>query len=679
MNDDNVPMMFRAPIEGRCQIQRVIDKRQHADKRQDAEKWVDEWKEVFPQDSLPQEELPNNKFVSNSQQSNNRAFARPKQNNQALSRPKPSQKASQNSNFKLPKFGSQVKKWEYTINWRLVSNSGQYEGVILPIIGARGCPYFSGASMKGAFIRACKQLYGKEKGKIVAENYCGRKLSYGSSEPGILRFHGAYPVDMNWMTKRLVDIVHNQQDKQVIEDCRTNANSQISLHQTKLEFGISSTKDLEASEWEKIKNIWERALADGIGSRVSAGYGYFQEVNHLKHSQQLLQIKLKGQGGVSQLISKVKGQKISEFRPNMFKAALRGHTLRLLGGLTDKDTAKEITEKLWGGFGTNKSNGSVVGYLGIDFDYQSSSVISENNPGHYQLSEGALNIFRMNCQIDNTPREKLIKTAEALVKFSMLFGGFGKSWRRICHKEFYPKYFNEHSNKVIGCHWEFIDESVYYPVDNLEDIVKYINRTRNLIGSWIPEDKRKNRDIKKQTSTSKTTSKNISQKTTITTVPNTTKKTSTLSQNPGLKTKPKRPETIQNQPIENKSNNKTSQKINQKSNQNQDIANWREAWYSPKVEIWARFAEDGKSKAVHWFHGEYKGKYTIKNTELTGKMGRTGRIWHRMYPRFITNDKGKVVKGKGHVELLTIFPDNSSQTQRFLNFLTDESEFTRIW
>lgn len=667
MNDENVPMMFRAQIGGRCQIQRVIDKRQNADKRQDAEKWVDEWEKVFPKDSLTQKEISNTQAVSNSVQYNNRATTRPQQNNAALARVKPSPKASQNSTFKLPKFGSQVKTWEYTINWRLVSNSGQDEGVIRPIIGAKGFPYFSGASMKGAFIRACKQLYGKEQGKTVAENYCGKKLTDGSSEPGILRFHGAYPVNMSWMTKRLVDIIHNQQEKQVIEDDKTNANSQISLHQAKLQFGISSTKELETSEWEKIENIWERALANGIGSRVSAGYGYFQEINRINSTQQLLQIKLKGQGGVSQLISKINGQKIPEFRPNMFKAALRGHTLRLLAGLTDKDTAKEITEKLWGGFGTNKSDGSIVGYLGIDFDYQHSSIIPDRNPRHYQLSEGALNIFCMHRQIENAQREKLIKTAEALVKFSMLFGGFGKSWRRICHKEFLPKYFNEHSDKVIGCHWEFIDQSAYYPINELEDIAKYIKITRNLIGSWIPEAKRKNRDINTQTNTLQS----IPKKTTTITTINTVKKTSSPSQKAILKAPPKRPETIQNQPVKNKSN--------QNTNQNQDITNWREAWYSAKVEIWARFAEDGKSQAVEWFHREYRGKDTIKKTDLTGRMGQTGRIWHRMYPRFVTNTEGKIVKGKGYVELLTIFADYSQGTRKFLNFLRDESEFTKIW
>lgn len=245
MNAEDVPMMFRAQIGGRCQIQRVVDKRKSAEKRQDAEIWVDEWKGIFPKDLLPKEVSHSNQAVPNFQQPINKALARSK----------PNVKPAKNTNFKFPEFGSQVETWKYTIKWRLVSNSGQDEGFIRPIIGAKGFPYFSGASMKGAFIRACKQLYGKEQGRIEAENYCGKKLEDGSSEPGILRFHGAYPVDLDWTTK-LVDIVHSQESRQVIKDDRdklTNANSMISLYHTTLKFGFSSSEELDKPAWAKIK------------------------------------------------------------------------------------------------------------------------------------------------------------------------------------------------------------------------------------------------------------------------------------------------------------------------------------------------------------------------------------------------------------------------------------------
>ena len=602
MDSSNVPMMFRAQVQGRCQVHRVDKNKQ----RQDADKWVDEWKSIFPKESLPTENVSQpSQPVSRSQQRpnqpNNKALARPVQNNLALRRPPASssvtsQQSTTSTTLKIPQFTSQVKAWEYTINWRLVSNSGQDEGVIRPIIGAKGFPHLSGASMKGAFLRACRQMYGKD----TAQIYCGTKSEKANddgSSPGCLRFHGAYPVNMDW-TKSLVDIVHRQDEKQVIKDNTTNANAQISLYQAKLRFGFSSTKELTDSEWQKIQNIWERALAQGIGSRVSAGYGHFVEVSHQANPEnRLLQIRLKGQGAASQLVNGTK-----EFRPNMFKAALRGHTLRLLGGMTDEITAKNITQQLWGGFGTKVS---IVGSIGINFDFKHSDISYKKNQKYYELPEGKLNILCTHSQIDNEQRAKLLQTAEALVKFFLIFGGFGKSWRRVCHKQFYTKdYFENEKKQIIGCHWQLLDESQYYPVNDLKDIATFINVTMNLIRTWIPENKRFNTGIDR----------------------------------------------------------------------------WREAWYSPKVEVWGRFAETGISKAIAWFHQPYSGNDSIKNPHtLTGSMGNTGLIWHRMYPRIITNNKDKTTSRKGYVELLTIFPDASSKTRDFLKFLREEKEFTKIW
>ncbi|TVP63059.1 MAG: hypothetical protein EA343_09105 [Nodularia sp. (in: Bacteria)] len=590
MDESNVPMMFRAQVQGRCQVHRVEKKKQI----QDAEKWVNEWKKTFPKNAIPSENQPQtNKPVLRPQPKNNRGN---KQNNLALARPSQAKPITspQNSPFKLPKFGSKIETWEYTISWRLVSNSGQDEGVIRPIINAKGFPYYSGASMKGAFLRACRQICPEK-----TEDYCGKKLTDGSIKPGILRFHGAYPVDMNW-TKSLVDIIHCQDEKQVIKDKAPNANAQISLHQVKLGFGISSKEELTDAEWEQIKAIWETALSAGIGSRVSAGYGHFQELTQAANNHnQILQIHLKGQGSTSQLVNGTK-----EFRPNMFKAALRGHTLRLLGGMANEETAKYITKKLWGGF--NK-NSSMVGFLGINFDFNPLEIKLQKNGNFYELPQGTLNIISMHRQTDDIQNKKITETAEALIKFSLMFGGFGKSWRRICHKLFYNQdYFNNYHKPIIGCHWQFIQDSelFYYPVHQLNDIAEFINDVRNTICTWIPEDKR-------------------------------------------LDT---------------------------------GIATWREAWYQPAVEVWGRLAEDGTSAAIQWFHGSYQDKNSIKNPHiLAGSMQNTGRIWHRMYPRFVHNEKGDLVRGKGYVELLTIFPDQSSNTQNFLKFLKDHSEFEHIW
>lgn len=576
-------MMFRAQIENRCQLHRVKKKRY-----QDAHKWVDEWERVFippPDSSQEKKTVP-------------KPILKPKKSSQVTS----SHGEIANSTnapksapppIPMPEFGKGVKTKDYTISWRLLSNSGQDEGVIRPIIGAGGFPYYSGASMKGAFLRAARKRCSLEK----VGYYCGEKLEDGSYTQGVLRFHGAYPTSIKW--SRLVDIIHSQDEKQVIEDATTNANAQISLYKPNLRFGISSREELEPSDWEKIWEIWEFAMAGGIGSRASAGYGHFQEISR---KQSLLRIQLKGQGTTSKLVN---GKK--EFRPNMFKAALRGHTMRLLGGLTDAATAKQITKKLWGGF---DGSSAVVGLLGATFNYDDNDIAWEKKKQFYALSKGELDIFCFQENISDDERKKLKETVTNLIQFTLLFSSFGKSWRRACHIKFFESYFEKPEKRPIGSHWEFINNStnLYLPINQLEDIQVFINDCRNSIKNWIPANK--------QTE--------------------------------------------------------------------QGVDSWRESWYTPKVQVWARFSEDSQSKAIRWFHEEYNEGKSIKNPHfLAGSMGKTGRIWHRMYPCYIKNLDNEIVAGEGYIELLTIFPytsdNNYLASESFLNFLLDETDFQQIW
>jgi CRISPR-associated protein Cmr6 len=116
------------------------------------------------------------------------------------------------------------------------------------------------------------------------------------------------------------------------------------------------------------------------------------------------------------------------------------------------------------------------------------------------------------------------------------------------------------------------------------------------------------------------------------------------------------------------------------------VPNWREAWHPSKVEVWARI--DRTSKAAGWFHGSYSNSQSIKRTALTGYIGsrnnpsKVGRIWHRMYPRYVVKN-GILERTSKYVELLTIFPDESQNTQKFLRFLNsnsnDDKKFIKIF
>ncbi|NER48732.1 MAG: hypothetical protein F6J92_18950 [Symploca sp. SIO1A3] len=536
IDSNTIPLMFRAQVEGRSQIQRLIP----GELRQQAYDWTDEWIE--------------------------------------------------GASKEVPQFGPEVRTKEYKITWRMVANSGQDEGVIRPVIGAKGWPFYPGASMKGAFLRACTDQ--------EALKYCGGQVSKKETQPGILRFHGGFPKEWNWTEKPLVDVVHPQQEWQIEAQARHSAFIQISLYQPTLVFGISSSEALDESQWQRIWQIWQTALERGIGSRVSAGYGQ----TRVHGSSKLLSVGLQGQGLASQLVNK-----IPEFRPNMFKSALRGHTLRLFSGITDEKTAQTLTKELWGGL--NGKKGAIVGLLGVAFNPIELDLTSytyrNNEMPIYELFDGMLTILVMRS-VSEKQKKNLRIFVTQLVKFAMLLGGFGKSWRRVDHRLVFPNYLIGNANPMIGCHWEFTERSerFYCPVNHLSDLTDFLtNLDKNLKG-W-------------------------------------------------LKLKKKKPSNA--------------------------VSNWREAWHPGNVQVWGRITRNqSDSEAVRWFHGPYRGEKSIKGTELTGRLNRIGRIWHRMYPRYITTEDGTPQATGEYVELLTIFPDNSNNTQEFLKFLATDNGFSKL-
>jgi CRISPR-associated protein Cmr6 len=544
---NRIPLAFRAQIDGRCQLQRINPRISGADN--DAYIWAKQWL----------------------------------------------QGASQNP----PRFGKQVNAKDYEITWRFVTNSGQDEGIIRPVIGGKGHAFYPGSSMKGAFRRAFRKRFPGDATRL--RRYCGSPAGDGETQPGILRFHGAYPINNSWKNdSSIVDVVHPQERWQVETDRSGSAFFMISLLRPVLKFGISSAKELPDSEWNEIWSVWETALGYGIGSRVSAGYGQIS-----KHeANKILSVYLKGEGLISK---RVDGS--TEFRPNMFKAALRGHTLRLFGGVTNEATAQALTKKLWGGFAGR--DGSIVGELGISFDYKPDEFkLFQGQVPPFELERGQLDLLALNVK-DAAREKKLRSFLIKLMKFSMVLGGFGKSWRRSSHELFFS---NDNYNRDIGCHWEFIGsaQALYVPFNSVNEIKTYFSELHQFIKQWVTT-------------------------------------------------------------IEGKS-------------LHAEGTNWREAWHPNRVQVWARFDNDGQaiSDALDWLHSDGNQPYSLKRTHLGGRMGQIGRVWQRMYPRFILNSNNEKQR-KGFVEFLTIFPEPNAQGQNqqkqitFLSYLKDQSAFQRVW
>lgn len=558
-DSDYVPLMFQAQVKGRSLIHKLEDLRDSDRTQQQAYDWADQWQNSCDTDSVPS-------------------------------------------------FSTHVRKSRpYPFTWRMVTNSGQDEGVIRPVVGERGWAYFPGSSMKGAFLRACRQL------KIAQDRvkrYCGGEDKDKELHPGILRFHGGYPSNDAWLDDSMVDIIHPQENWQAngTRLSHETPKVQISLYQPTFVFGISSTETLPDTEWTEIWRIWDKALERGIGSRVSAGYGQIKAHG----DSRLLPVHLFGQGATSRRIDKE-----GEFRPNIFKAALRGHTRRLFQGVTDVATADKLTKQLWGGIGKGES--ATVGLLGVAFDAPDLDLDEwvavgnrNNRVPTYDTGQARLDILLMDDCLSPEQQKELKSYVISLVKFSMLVGGFGKSWRRADHRLFMPDY----RRQMIGCHWEFTprSKSLYIPTkDNLLGIQRFLEtfHQKTQMFSWL---------------------------TAIT-------------------------------------DRKAPSKI------------WKEAWCKGNVQVWGRIAEDDDdSLAINWFHRQNQQPY-IKQSDLTGSMNRIGRIWHRLYPRYLppASERATPEKTDQLVELLTIFPNRSGnqeevqKTTDFLRFLDQSTSFKQLW
>ncbi len=554
---NNVPLMYRAQVEGRCQIQRLIPKAP----KQDAEQWVDEWVE--------------------------RVYAQ------------------------APAFGAGIQTRTYTLSWRFISNGGQDDGVIRPVIGARGWAYYPGSSAKGLFRQAAERM--ERAGELATgkcDLYCGNEFN---QDCGILRFHGGYPTDIRWI-ENLVDIVHPQQGWQVKSNAKEGgAFIQISLYKPELRFGISSSQALSENDWKEIWKIWEAALSMGIGCRVSAGYGQPEE----RTGNILYRTQLKGQGQAAKLIDGT-----GEFRPNIFRAAIRGHALRIFGGLTTDSSAESLVQDLFGGI----KGATTVGLLSMAFR-DTHLELDEFGQGSYAQPiytvEGEL-LWMLTRDLPDLEKQALTKLIEALTRFAMVFGGFGKSWRRVDHRLVYPEYYDLGYKPLIGCHWEWLGNRSQIRdvrIRKLEQVSGFIDEVRQVAQDWI---------------------------------------------------------SLQNQaPVTNQQ------------------ASWREAWHSENVQVWGREASDLEDcAAVDWFHGPYQEPIpsarilegSIYRSSLTGRMGQIGRLWHRMYPKIRLVKDPKDPKRpmplvtRQYFELLTIFPDQSSESKEFLNFLSSRQKlFQKLW
>jgi len=303
---------------------------------------------------------------------------------------------------------------EIQIDWRLISNSGVDEGIIRPVIGAGGWPLIPGSSIKGLFRRVCPAAR--------LQRWCGSPCASGDLSPGILRFHGAWPTDVGW-SNGLLDVAHPQQNWQVGFNNGRDPHSAfgvVSLHQPRLQVGLSSTDpSISAAEWEAIDHTLRLALQQGIGGRTCVGYGSSGSID----GDLIFQCGLSGQGPAAKLLDGT-----AEFRPTMFRAAIRGMALRLFAGVSDANTAMGVVDRLFGSL--SGPEGQNVGLLATAYT-DASTELGAYGQGTWKQPTYATN-GRLQWRVTRACREgendELLRDLlAALHGLTMTLGGFGRA------------------------------------------------------------------------------------------------------------------------------------------------------------------------------------------------------------------------------------------------------------
>jgi CRISPR-associated protein Cmr6 len=396
------PMMYRAQVQGRCNLQFVGDRDGNPNRTQ----WMEEWR-------------------------------------QSTSSPRYCyQYESEGDKTKTPIYSFTVK-----FPYRVFSNSGQ-DSIARPVLGKYGIPYIPGSSIKGLLKRLTRSNTLSQNDQDLVQAYCGDE-----DNPGRLRFHGAYPIG-NW-ANQIVDVVHPQQARQVEDNTAGSAFALLSFYKPEFVFEFSSADD--SVDWQKVEELVRQSLQLGLGGKTSTGYGFADKPNYADSEHpdyaNARHFDLKGVG-----VSSVLLDGSPEFRPNLFKATLRGHLKRLFGGVCNDEN--RIKQEVDAFLGSTDSEGMIRLFYALE-DYQP----IEAREARDQQTKAHSVSGKLHIAANSSEDLDFI---EKILTFAYYLGGSGKSWRRVWHKAFYHKRYRFH----IGCHWT---SNKIQPVVTKEALQQFLN------------------------------------------------------------------------------------------------------------------------------------------------------------------------------------------------------------
>jgi CRISPR-associated protein Cmr6 len=355
--------------------------------------------------------------------------------------------------------------------WRLrVGGTRGFRELILPVFHPiYGIPYVPSSSLKG-FLRAWACKAKQHQFKRILGFIDGEESSLAA-----VQILDAFP------TKPCLklDMANPQwtwQGNQVAYG--TVPHPLLSMAEVTLKIGLIRTSVGTVEDVEKAKQWLEQAFqAEGLGARVSAGYGQasrvngkvlsqFSSVTHPYGSEHPNPFEFWSEG-----IHGAYARNNPEFRPVAVRGVLRYWFRAVALGLYAPDECRTLEQELFGGIEPEPREGSFKLISTLDDEYSG----DQTNPHH---GTGRL--------ILQTKQDKHFTLLQALLKLAFHIGGIGRGARRPLHCN---------SGRLRGCFWQstVADERLPYDAqawqDYLQELLTAFNqvRTVDVNASVIPQ------------------------------------------------------------------------------------------------------------------------------------------------------------------------------------------------
>jgi len=326
---------------------------------------------------------------------------------------------------------------EARFSWRLrVGGMRGFQELLLPVFHpVYGIPYIPSSSLKGAV----KAWARKE---IQDQNLINRLLGQLDQGVGCVQILDAFP------TKSCLslDITNPQWEWQ--EDNRikykTVPHTLLSMAEPTLIIGLTYThrgqQQHQSEDLKTVKTWMENALAVGIGSRVSAGYGRTQIQSRFSYSSSHpFQLWTQGIFGAD-------SRQADEFRPVALRGMLRYWFRAIALGLYDPVTCRTLENQL---FGKLSQEGTFS--LGVN--------ITEEQDDYPYFYAGDILL--------ESRYEHHLLLMEKLLFLTSHIAGIGRGSRRPLHRN---------NGRMRGCHWELND---YKLPGNLESWQSFLQDVQN--------------------------------------------------------------------------------------------------------------------------------------------------------------------------------------------------------